>query len=340
MPDTNIIGIDVSKLSLDICIKDSKGGLRNSKIANTYKEIIEFLKKYKQSIVFYETTGVYSHTLCKACNDTKILHYQLNPFVMYRLYEWLEDRNKTDKIDAQKIAQTGKMLLDRYTNNEGSMKLIFPSSNDISESNHYVSVINSIRNQVSRYKQILERLREDIYADKKVIKFYKKQLKVFQDEQKLVYEKLQKIFWERWYEDKLENIGTIPSINTKFWSELLAFFMTLVSKGIQKEDRSKLKAFVGIDPNEKSSGTSLHKVHISRRWNKNMRCMFYIAAMKWYQLINYEKYRNTDLWVFFLRMKEKFTVEGSKHGKRVIIAMAKKLLMVSWWIFRSDTPYD
>jgi len=29
-------------------------------------------------------------------------------------------------------------------------------------------------------------------------------------------------------------------------------------------------------------------------------------------------------------MKEKFTVEGSKHGKRVIMAMAKKLLMVAW----------
>jgi len=29
-------------------------------------------------------------------------------------------------------------------------------------------------------------------------------------------------------------------------------------------------------------------------------------------------------------MKENFTVEGTKHGKRVIMAMAKKLLMVAW----------
>ena len=340
MPDTHIIGIDVSKLSLDICIKDSKGDLRNSKIANTYRECTELLKKFKHSTVFYEATGIYSSTLSKACNDLWIIHYQLNPFVMCRLYESLWDRNKTDKIDAWKIAQAGKLLLDMYHNDESSMKLILPSNNEVSKSSYYVSVINSIRNQISRYKQVLERLREDIYTDKKIIKFYEKQLKIFQDEQKLLYEKLQNIFNEGWYEEKLKNIGSIPSINTKFWSELLAFFMCLVSKWIKKEDRSKLKAFVGIDPNEKSSGTSLHKVHISRRGNKNMRCMFFMAGMKWYQLVNYDKYRNTDLWVFFLRMKEKFTVEGSKHGKRVIMAMAKKLLMVAWWIFWSDTPYD
>ncbi|MFA6256660.1 MAG: transposase, partial [Candidatus Absconditabacterales bacterium] len=309
MPDTSTIGIDVSKLSLDVCIKDSDG-LHTSKIANTYREIIEFMKKYKKYVVFYEATGIYSNKLSKACNDLGITHYQLNPFVMCRIYESLGDRNKTDKIDAGKIAQAGNMLLDMYNNHESTMKLIFPSNNEISKSNHYVSVINSVRNQISRYKQVLEKLHEDIYTDKKVIKFYEKQLTIFQDEQDAMYEKLQNLFVERGYEEKLKNIGTIPSINIKFGVELLAFFVNLVSKGIQSGDRSKLKAFVGIDPNEKSSGTSLRKVHISRRGNKNMRCMFFMAGMKWYQLVNYEKYRDTDLGKFFLRMKEKFTVEG------------------------------
>jgi len=77
------------------------------------------------------------------------------------------------------------------------MKLIFPSSNEISKSNHYVSVINSVRNQISRYKQVLEKLREDIYTDKKVIKFYEKQLETFQDEQDMLYQKLQDLFIER-----------------------------------------------------------------------------------------------------------------------------------------------
>jgi len=89
------------------------------------------------------------------------------------------------------------MLLDMYNNNESTMKLIFPSNNEISKSNHYVSVINSVRNQISRYKQILEKLREDIYTDKKVIKFYEKQLKIFQDEQDMLYQKLQDLFIER-----------------------------------------------------------------------------------------------------------------------------------------------
>ena len=153
-------------------------------------------------------------------------------------------------------------------------------------------------------------------------------------------ELLQESLREMWYGEVLENIGTIPTISAKFWAELLAFFIRVTGKWICKEDRSKLKAFVEIDPNEKSSWTSLNKVHISRKWNKTMRCLFFMAGMKWYQLIKYDKYRNTDLDEFFIRMRDKFTIEWSKHWKRVIMAMSKKLLLVAWWIFWKNEPYD
>ena len=250
------------------------------------------------------------------------------------------DRNKTDKIDSKKIAQAWEMFLNMYKSNQIKLKLIYPSSNEISKLNHYVSVINSLRNQVSRFKQVIERLDQDIYTEKVIMKFYQKQLNVFQKEQEHIYELLQESLIEMWYGEELENIGSIPSINTKFWAELLTFFVKITHKWIQKEDRSKLKALVWIDPNEKSSGTSLNRVHISRKWNKDLRCMFFMAGMKWYQLINYDKYRNTDLWEFFIRMREKFTIPGSKHGKRVIMAMGKKLLLTAWWIFHSNKPYD
>lgn len=339
MSDTSIIGIDVSKSSLDICIKNDSG-LRNSKIANSYKDITKIIRKFKNSTVFYETTGIYSNKLCKACNDFNITHYQVNPFVMCKIYDWLWDRNKTDRIDSKKIAQAWEMLLRMYESGDTKFKLIFPSSNRISEMNHYVSVIHSLRNQISRFKQLLEKLDQDIYTDKKVTRFYKKQLKVFQEQQSFTYDLLQNSLKEMWYSKILENIWTIPTINTKFGAELVAFFLKLSSRWIRKEDRSKLKAFVGIDPNEKSSGTSLNKVHISRKGSKSIRCMFFMAGMKWYQLIEYDKYRNTDLGEFFIRMREKFTVEWSKHGKRVIMAMSKKLLLTAWWIFWKNEPYD
>ena len=334
-----MIWIDVSKLSLDICIKDDDG-LKSEKITNTYNNIIKFMRKYKNYVVFYETTGIYSNKLSKACNDLKVIHYQVNPFVMCKIYEWFWDRNKTDKIDAKKILQAWELLLNMYESWDTKFKLIYPSNNKISEMNHYVSVIHSLRNQVSRFKQLLEKLDQDIYTDKKVIKFYKKQLKTFQDQQANMLELLQESLREMWYGEVMENIWTIPTISTKFWAELLAFFIKLTSKWIRKEDRSKLKAFVWIDPNEKSSWTSLNKVHISRKWSKTMRCLFFMAGMKWYQLIEYDKYKNTDLGEFFIRMRDKFTVKWSKHWKRVIMAMSKKLLLVAWWIFRKNEPYD
>jgi succinate dehydrogenase flavin-adding protein (antitoxin of CptAB toxin-antitoxin module) len=79
-----------------------------------------------------------------------------------------------------------------YQSNQIKFKLIYPSSNEISKLNHYVSVINSLRNQVSRFKQLIEKLDQDVYTQKVVMKFYQKQLKVFQKEQKHIYELLQK----------------------------------------------------------------------------------------------------------------------------------------------------
>jgi hypothetical protein len=108
------------------------------------------------------------------------------------------------------------MLLDMYKSNQTKFKLINPSSNEISKLNHYVSVINSLRNQVSRFKQLIEKLDQDVYTEKVVMKFYQKQLKVFQKEQEHIYGLLQESLREMGYEEKLENIGSIPSINTKF----------------------------------------------------------------------------------------------------------------------------
>jgi len=91
------------------------------------------------------------------------------------------------------------MFLDMYQSKETKFKLINPSSNEISKLNHYVSVINSLRNQVSRFKQLIEKLDQDIYTEKIVMKFYQKQLNIFQKEQEAIYELLQKSLVEMGY---------------------------------------------------------------------------------------------------------------------------------------------
>jgi len=193
----SIIWIDVSKTSLDIASLDNE--FTAKKIANSYKDIMQNLVKFKNYTVFYESTWIYSNKLCKVCNDLWVTHYQINPFVMCKIMDWIWDRNKTDKIDAKKIAQAWDMFLTMYQDKQTKFKLINPSSNEISKFNHYVSVINSLRNQVSRFKQLIEKLDQDIYTEKIVMRFYKKQLKVFQKEQKNIYELLQKSLIDMWY---------------------------------------------------------------------------------------------------------------------------------------------
>lgn len=98
------------------------------------------------------------------------------------------------------------MLLKMYKSGDTKFKLILPSTNKISQMNHYVSVIHSLRNQISRFKQLLEKLQQDIYTDKKITRFYEKQLKIFQNQQDKTYEFLQESLKEMGYEEVLQNV--------------------------------------------------------------------------------------------------------------------------------------
>ena len=106
-----IVGIDVSKLKLDVCVArpSTPNDSKHFVIANTTKGLQELLNRLKKSkidlnnVLFsFEDTGVYSMPLCYFLSKSE-LDYWMIPAIEIKRSKGIS-RGKTDKTDSKDIA--------------------------------------------------------------------------------------------------------------------------------------------------------------------------------------------------------------------------------------------
>lgn len=338
MNNTNFIGIDVSKASIHIYQLEIK---RHQSIKNDYQTLVEFFREIdKSSMCIYEPTWVYSKNLEKVLNDLGMKHFQVHPNDMYNLGKTLLWINKTDTIDCKHIAQIWKLLYTQFTELGWKDKFITPTPNHINEINNRMSQIRFMKKEIARIKNGIECLENNPYECKTAMKIYIMIITDFEKTIEKLENEVHKILEENNLYKKIENIKTIPWIADTTALELLVFFIWLSAKWLTKEDRKKVIAYSGLNPIESSSWTSLHKEKISKKWNKNIRKSLYLPWIQRSWLCKIEKYKNTVIWKFCVRMQNKFATEKNKRWKSVACAVAKKLLQTAWAIFCDDTQYS
>ncbi len=335
----NFIWIDVSNNTLDIYIQESSTWIQ---VQNNYNTIVDFFKKEikkDEDIIISEATWVYSSALVKSCCDLWLTHYEVNPKTIHHLWNNIGDRNKTDRIDAEKIANIWWMLYSMNKNWYGKHKLA-TNSNEVKKLKSIISTIRSFKSDIKKLKQRIAATNKDIYAPKYLIKDIEKSISLA-EKNKEKYVKLAMKFIEKLsLISKIENLCTIPWISKEVSLELIILFTDLVEKWFKVSDRSKLKAYVWLDVSFKQSWTSVNKKRISKQWNKHIRSILQIGSRCWFKLIKLDKYKETNLWLFFQRMQNKFSTPLKKNGNSISTAMSKKLLLLAWWIFRNDEPYN
>lgn len=330
------IWIDVSKNSLQIF--DSHRW-KSYSILNHYQEILQHFSSFSNYTFFYEATWKEDNQLNKALNDLSFKQYKINPDKIHFMSKYLSDRNKTDIIDAQKIAQIGDLLLSYWEINN-NVNIVNVNSNNVNKLCSIMSQIRSLKKHIKKFKQNITNIDNDVYADKSINQFYKEQIQLFTDKVDWLYKSLKQYIVEFWFKQHLNNLLTIPSIWEKVWLELLIFFIELQWKGFKKSDRNKLKAYVWIDPLQNQSWKINKKVKISKRGKKFIRSILYLPSLWWYNLSKKDKYKDINLAKFFVRINNKFKSENEKYGKAVTTAMSKKLLLTAWWIFWNNTEYQ
>jgi transposase len=101
MKDKPIVGIDVSKGWLDLCIA---GNAKVERLANDEKAIGAWLDRVRPAVVAFEPTGGYERPLGAALRARAILFVRVHPNDVVAFRKSRAIKAKTDRIDAQLIA--------------------------------------------------------------------------------------------------------------------------------------------------------------------------------------------------------------------------------------------
>jgi transposase len=95
-------------------------------------------------------------------------------------------------------------------------------------------------------------------------------------------------------------------------------------------EENGLVAYIGLDPKPYESGTSVRKrPGISRQGNRPFRSRLFMSALGGI------KGKNSPLTAFYQRL-----VGRGKPKKLALVAASRKVLVWSWAVFRTNTPFD
>lgn len=109
------VGVDVGKACLDVCIHEKDLHFQESNSPEGIKKILRRLSYYKIERLVMEATGRYEFALAEACYHKAIPVCIMKPVSIRRYAGAIEQLAKTDRIDAQVIAEFAAVIQPRPT---------------------------------------------------------------------------------------------------------------------------------------------------------------------------------------------------------------------------------
>lgn len=311
----SFIGIDVSKEKLDICI------LRNNKLTTKiydnnvggYELLISFIKSKKLSPhICMESTGKYSLGSATHLHEAGYKVSILNPLRIraYRNTQLL--RNKTDKYDAQIIAEFCKLYIPEQWH---------PATSEFSELKELFRCMQSYQEDKIRYQNKLEL----VSKDSKMRKLMQKSIKHTENQIKELEEIIDSHIASHCEMQKnCKNLQTIPGIGKKTAIAILAEIPDLRNY----KSARKLASHAGLTPMHNQSGSSVKgRAKISKIGSSNLRKALYFPAIT---AINFNKTMIT----FSKRLEER-----GKRKMVIIAAVMRKLIHVIFAILKNGVEF-
>ena len=320
-----VIGIDISKLSLDLALISTEGEVESFKIENKLLSIKRFFKKLSktynmsQALICAEHTGHYGYPLKKVC-------LELN------LSLWLEGgaeikqrsgvtRYKNDRVDAIRIADYAKRHLDKakiQTFEDATLEAIRSLSSErelfIKERAKYKTQIKDLKGFMDEtlYKARSKRLKKQEESLSKAIKEIDQQIKA-------LLESNEKLSEQKAILTSVDGIGEQVALHTIIATEAFTKF----------DSGRKFACHVGVAPFSFESGTSQRsRRKVSHRANIQLKTLFHMAALSAVKMKG--EFRD-----YF----ERKVAEG-KNKMTVINAVRAKLINRIFALIRDNRKHD
>jgi transposase len=324
------LGIDVDSKEFKVCFKHKleNGNFKTKgsrKFKNTLQGILELSKwitKRQQAKlevhITLETTGVYHENLVYYLTDkTDHKVHVVMGEVSFFYFKSLKKRSKTDKVDAEGLAELGlERNLKQWIPGSDSMRNIKKVSRERSRLiKERTMVLNQLHAEESGFK-----------PTKSSIKRYNSRIKKIDNQIMEIEEDLKTyVSLDKDLESRISNVMTIKGVGfivaVSVVAELNAFKLI--------RNRSQLVSYCGYDVVKKESGTSIHgKTKISKKGNSYVRNLLYMAALS---ACRFDKHHKK----YHSRIVEKTSIKLKGN-----VAIQRKLLLLIFALFTKNEAYD
>lgn len=310
------VGVDVSKKTLDIAVKQPDGHYLHKKISNDrpgFKKALSLMAD--NCCVVMEATGSYYMPFAYFLHSNNILVSIVNPLSVNHFCKMRMSRAKTDRKDAAMIAEYGKSEMPR---------LWVPKEPYLIELQQMGGILDNLTRQktsISNQKEAFGCSGKMTEAVKEILE---KQLAYLESEIKAIETRMYEI-GEQHHAELLTNLRTIPSIGKQ-----TALMLLIITDGFSRfENAKELVSYVGLCPRLYESGSSIKgKSRICKMGMSRMRQLLYLCAMSAIKV-------NSQCKAMFERLKQR-----GKNGKLALVAVASKLLRQSFAVGVGNIPYN
>lgn len=245
-----IIGIDVSKKTLDLCIKEGQE-ISYLTIENDARVIRHLLKTYSKEnvVIAMENTGRYNWALLEALEPLAFKVYVISPLHLKKSIGI--SRGKNDKIDAFRICS----FIEKNIQETSQWKPLTGSIKKIrillTERASRIKMKKQLSDQQHDYK-----LMKNIGLDKPLLKLNLQIIKSIEEQIKTIEERIEKIISED-HELKQQQtlIKSVPGVG-----KVLSWMFLSKTEGFTTiTNPRKMACYSGVVPFDFQSGTSLKK---------------------------------------------------------------------------------
>jgi transposase len=333
------LGVDVSKGTLSVNLRDTSKGTplwTNKNISNTERGFAQIAdtainkivaKGYERPFTVFigmESTGVYGERLAHyfyGKREEGFVVYVLNPMAVRAFAKSTMTKNKNDSVDAQVIASYMSVAVPQGI----VSSWVAPSAEEIrlTELSKRREELVGIR---AEEKQRLEKHRQKAQPDDEVVGSVEGLIRHLSDEIERIEKKISDHVGKHpKLKSNIELMRSIPGIG-----EVASVIIQSETGGLDKFASAKqLTSYVGLSPQEHTSGTSVHKKsHIGKRGNPRVRRVMFMCAMV-------ASRRNPVIKTFYERL-----LARGKGKKVAIAACMRKLLHILWGVVKNGKEFD
>lgn len=316
----HIIGVDLSKESIDLSSHELQTHLRIENSFNGFRQMLKWLRDQKIScskvMIVMEHTGLYSYHMEAFLHEHQISFTKVSALAIKRSLGLV--RGKNDKIDAQRIARYGFEKKDVLVVVDKPNKVIQRLGMLHSTRDRLVKHRASLICAIKEYKNVLRQSDLIIKSQLSLVKNFSEQIKKIEAEIDELITKEQPV------NQNFQLLKTIKGVG-----KVVATAAIIKTSNFTRfSNARKFACYCGTAPFEHSSGKSIRrKTRISHLADKEMKTLLDQSAKS---AIQYDK----ELKSFYQRR-----IAIGKSKKSTINIVRNKILTRMFAVIKRQTPF-